>query len=283
MTTRIKLIAMDLDGTLLTTDKRLTEENKNALRKAAEAGIEIVPSTGRFYDGIPACVRDLDFIRYAITVNGAAVIDLTDNTTVCGYDIPLRTALDLIDYFRETGVAYDCYVNNYGYMEKDQIDRIEDYLADPYYCMTVRSLREPVADLKEFIMELGKDIQKVQLFTRDRELQLQAYRHISGLGLPLAVSSSQRNNVEITDIHANKGEALRALSAHLNIDVANTMAFGDGGNDIPMLDAAGAAVAMGNSLLPVFEHADAVTLSNDQNGMAFIIEKLLEDNLFFTF
>ena len=66
----IQLIAMDLDGTLLTTDKRLTERNRNAMEKAAEAGIFIVPATGRIYTGLPEEIRDLSFIRYLILANG---------------------------------------------------------------------------------------------------------------------------------------------------------------------------------------------------------------------
>ena len=79
---KIRLIALDLDGTLLNSDKELTTENSEALEKAAEAGIEIVPATGRFYRGMPKVIRDLPYVNYVITVNGALVYDIRQDHTV---------------------------------------------------------------------------------------------------------------------------------------------------------------------------------------------------------
>ena len=82
------LIALDLDGTLLNDKKQLTDRARAALEAAAAAGAEIVPATGRFYRGIPEVIRDLPFVRYAITVNGAQVIDARDGKTIYAAEIP---------------------------------------------------------------------------------------------------------------------------------------------------------------------------------------------------
>ncbi len=275
----IKLIALDLDGTLLTTDKRLTDENRDALRNAANKGIEIVPCTGRFYLGIPDIVRELDFIHYAVTINGAEVLDLRKGTVIYGSDIPLDTALYLNDMFEDMGIAHDAYVQSRGYMERRFLDRIEDHLPDPIYCRTLRSMREPVDDLRTFLTDLGKDIQKIQIFTHDLEILRNTGRYIADNFPGLIATSSLKNNLEINNAEANKGAALNALSDYLGLTTDNVMAFGDGGNDLPMLKAAGISVAMGNSLQILKDEADFVTLTHDRSGVAYIINKLLRGEL----
>lgn len=275
----IKLIALDLDGTLLTTDKRLTDENRRALERAAESGIEIVPGTGRFYLGIPDVIRDLDFIHYAITINGAEVLDLRKGTAVYESDIPLDTALGLMDRFEDMGVAYDAYVQSRGYMERRFLDHIEDHLPDPIYCATLRSMRQPVDDLRTFVSGLGKNIQKIQIFNHDVTLLQSTCDYITAEYPELIATSSLKNNLEINSASANKGDALRALVDYLGIGTENTMAFGDGGNDLPMLRAAGLAVAMGNSLKILRDEADYTTLTHDQSGVAYIINKMLDGEL----
>ncbi|MBQ3931915.1 MAG: HAD family phosphatase [Firmicutes bacterium] len=275
----IKIIALDLDGTLLTTDKRLTEENRRALERAAEKGIEIVPSTGRFYKGMPEVIKDLDFIHYAITINGAEVLDLRKNKVIYGSDIPLDTALYLNDRFDALGVAHDVYVQSIGYMDRRFLDHIEDYLPDPIYCSTLRGMRVPLDDVRAFMIETGKNIQKVQIFSKSVDVLLQTGEYIRQNFPELIATSSLKNNLEVNNAKANKGDALRALTDYLGLRSENTMAFGDGGNDLPMLRAAGVSVAMGNSLQTLKDEADYTTLTHDQSGVAYMINKLLDGEL----
>ena len=275
----IKLIALDLDGTLLTTDKRLTDENRRALERASEAGIEIVPGTGRFYMGIPDVVRELDFIHYAITINGAEVLDLRKETAIYQSEIPLGTALELIDMFEDMGVAYDAYVQSRGYMERRFLEHVEDHLPDPIYCNTLRSMRQPVDDLRALVSDLGKSVQKIQMFDGDVDLLRRTCEFITEAYPELIATSSLKNNLEINSAGANKGDALRCLADYLGIKTENIMAFGDGGNDLLMLRAAGLSVAMGNSLKILKEEADYTTLTHDQSGVAYIINKYLDGEL----
>ena len=86
------IIALDLDGTLLNSAKELTEGNRRALERAYEAGYAIVPTTGRFYGGMPQCIRDLPFVRYIITINGAEVADLETGEVIYSAEIPNERA-----------------------------------------------------------------------------------------------------------------------------------------------------------------------------------------------
>ena len=105
----VKLLALDLDGTLLNAQKELTPRTRDALYAAAEAGVEVVPTTGRFFTGIPEVIQKLPFLHYAITINGAQVYDIRENKAVSTAEIPLETALRVLDYLDGFPVIYDCY------------------------------------------------------------------------------------------------------------------------------------------------------------------------------
>ena len=271
----IKLIAFDLDGTLLGTEKDLPALNHEYMQKAADHGIFLVPSTGRFYTAIPKCVRSLPFIRYAITINGAEVIDSFEKKSIYRCEIPLERALELIDWCRTLDVAYDCYIDSLGYMESYYIDHIENYLDTPIYCSTVRAMRIPVDDLQEFVISRGRNVQKIQMFTNDRALLKDSYKHIYEMYPDIIPTSSLNNNLEMNAKDANKGSALRSLAAALGIDPSEVMAVGDGGNDLPMFEVSGVRVAMANSIQDILDAATFVTLDNDKGGVGYAIKKLV--------
>ena len=108
----IRIIALDLDGTLLNSNKELTAGNLAALERAAAAGIEIVPTTGRFFGGMPKLIQDLPFIHYAITINGAEVADLRTGEVIYKAELPWQQAIDLMTMLDGYPVIYDCYQNN---------------------------------------------------------------------------------------------------------------------------------------------------------------------------
>ena len=112
----IKIISLDLDGTLLDSRKRLSEKNRIALQAAAEKGVLIVPTTGRFFGMMPEAIRELPFVRYAITINGAQVYDRQTDTAIVREEIPLDMAIDLMRLIDGYDVIYDCYRGNWGWM-----------------------------------------------------------------------------------------------------------------------------------------------------------------------
>ena len=113
----IKIIALDLDGTLLDSRKRLSERNFKALKAASERGVLVVPTTGRFFGMMPEAVRSLDFVRYAITVNGAAVFDREAGKTILREEIPHALALEVISALDRYDVIYDCYRGDWGWIK----------------------------------------------------------------------------------------------------------------------------------------------------------------------
>lgn len=270
------IIALDLDGTLLNSDKQLSEGNRRALERAYEAGYAIVPTTGRFYGGCPACIRELPFIRYIITINGAEVADLQTGEVIYSAEIPNERALAVYEAMDSENVLYDCYQHNAAFMSAAHKERIDDMVSSDHYREMLHRLRKPVPDLKAFLRENGEDVQKIQLFTVDRALRLHLMETLPTMFEGLAVSSSVIDNIEINDCRAHKGAALLALADHLGLRREDTFAFGDGLNDLTMLREAGIGFAMENGEAEVKAVADRVTAGCDEDGVARGIEAILE-------
>lgn len=269
----IRMIAVDLDGTLLTSDKEFSSANRMALERAAAAGIEIVPTTGRLYDAIPAAIRALAFIRYVITVNGAEVTDLKTGETIHKAEIPRQQAIEIMKRLDEHPVIYDCYQDNEAWMTAAQKLHIDRMVRSSHYRKMLHELRKPVPELKAFLSERNQDVQKVQFFTDRSDIRLQLLQQLPHWFNELCVSSSVADNVEINQIHANKGEALLALAAHLGVRREQIAAFGDGLNDLSMLQAAGIGIAMENACDAVKAVADRITGTCDADGVAYGIDR----------
>ncbi len=269
----IRLIALDLDGTLLDSDKNFSQRNLNALTRAAEKGIYIVMSTGRFYNGMPEVIRKLPFVRYVITINGAGVFDVAENREIYQALIPCEQAIALYQKLDEHDLIYDCYQDNWGWMSDDHYAKSAQYTDDVHYQKMLRELRSPVGDLKQYLMKKNRGIQKMQFFTRDMAFRREVLDHWHDDYPELLFSSSTANNVEINNIRANKGDAMEALGYYLGIGRREMMAFGDGLNDLSMIRQAGFGVVMKNGADEVKQVADIITGTNDEDGVAAIVEK----------
>ncbi len=273
--TNIKLIALDLDGTLLNSDKQLTPENAAALEKAASAGIEIVPATGRFYLGMPEFIRALPYVHYVIAINGAQIWDVRGKQSIQAAEIPWRRAIEIMEYLDTMPIIYDCYMDGWGWMTQALYDQAERFAPSAHSLKMIRELRTPVPELKAHIAGKQHDVQKIQMFFEDMDLRARAMRELAERFPDTAVTSSIPRNVEVNSREAQKGSALLRLAAHLGLRPEQTMAFGDDLNDISMLQNAGIGVAMGNAAPEAKAAADYVTLSCDENGVAEAFSRLL--------
>ena len=153
----IRIIALDLDGTLLDSQKRLSDANRLALERAAESGMHIVPTTGRFFGMMPQSVRDLPFVRYAITVNGAQVYDRETDAAIVREEIPIAMAVDLMRLLDRHDVIYDCYRSNWGWMTSALQMKAADYATDAHYLKMIREFRKPVPELKSHLLGTAPD------------------------------------------------------------------------------------------------------------------------------
>lgn len=271
--TEIKLITLDLDGTLLNSRKELTPGNFAALQRAAERGIEIVPTTGRFFGAMPEVIRQLPFLHYAITINGAQVYDVRKDAAISKAELSVETAVSIMEFLDMLPVIYDCFIGNWGWMTRALQEKSEEYAPDEHFLKMLRELRSPVEELKAYVRQRGEGVQKVQFFTKDLSIRQQMLTEIP-LRFPDTVASSAVvNNLEINHRDAHKGAAILRLAEHLGFGAESVLAFGDGLNDITMLRTAGIGVCMENGAPEVKRVADAVTASCDEDGVAKAILK----------
>ena len=275
-----KIIALDLDGTLLDSAKNLSARNRAALEKAAANGALIVPTTGRFFGMMPPCVRDLPFVRYAITINGAQAYDRATESAIVREEIPLATALALMETLDRYDVIYDCYRANWGWMTAALQAKAKAYATDEHYLRMVLDFRNPVPDLKAHLRETAAegDVQKVMMFVRNDPAagaadDLAAIRREVAEKFPdIVTTSSTWNNLEFNISTAHKGRALERLAQYLGLTLADCAAFGDGLNDLSMVEAAGLGVAMGNAVDEVKAVAKTIAPANDEDGVAAVLE-----------
>ena len=271
------IIAVDLDGTVLDAEKKVTERTLAALEAAAESGIWVVPATGRILKGMPEEILKLGWIRYMILANGATVWDRGAESCLYRAEISAETGLEVFRWLDGFPVIYDCYQDNQGWMTASMWENAEAYAPSPFYLQHIRTLRRPVPDLKEHIRRSGTSLQKIQAFCRTTETQRELIGRTVERFPQLAVSTSVARNVEINDGRANKGAALTALAERLGIPMGKVVAFGDGTNDLSMIRAAGMGVAMGNAAEEVKAAADRVTAGNGEDGVGIAVETLTKE------
>ncbi len=270
----IRLIALDLDGTLLDSKKCLSPRNEEALMECMRHGIEIVPCTGRIWQGVPDFIRDLPGIHYAITVNGAVVEDVQKRLVLDERKMSWKQAAELLKLGAGFRTMYDVYVEGKGLGEARFMDHMEEYGISPSLQTMIRSTRKIVPDVIEEITRQAMPVEKINYFFGDPQERLRVRNVLLERG-DVVVSASFANNFEINAPGAAKGEALERLAGHLGIEMSQTMGFGDGENDITLIRKAGIGVAMGNAEECLKAEADYITVTNDEDGVAAALEKLL--------
>ncbi|WP_042351144.1 Cof-type HAD-IIB family hydrolase [Bacillus massiliigorillae] len=284
----IKCIATDMDGTLLNMHEKVSEANKRAIEHAQSKGVEVVVATGRSYLEARHALDEAGLKCPVISINGAVVWDeegeMVASNPMDREDVErARAVLD------EADIYYEVYTNKgtYTYDKKVSIETIVDLLVsafpdvDPAYLekrATERfdlGLVHVVPSYAELFADENIQCFKMLVFSGDQDL----LGHTGGKlkeHTSLTVSSSGKENLEITSPSAQKGIALEKFVAKRNIALSDTMAIGDSYNDISMFEKAGKAVAMGNAIADIQRFCDEVTLSNHEDGVAHAIEKALK-------
>lgn len=268
----IRLIALDLDGTALTTEKILTPRTKNVLEACLERGIDILPATGRAKDAIPDYLRNIKGLRYMVLSNGASVYDLKEDKELYSNCIPCERAKELVDYLDQFDTYFDFYALGSGWSEARFYDHKDCYNIEPRIIELINKTRTRVDSLKEWLDENKADVEKFNMFFASLEKRKYAYELLRSIP-DIVPSNSLVNNIELNHYTCNKGDAVMNLGRILGLRQDQIMACGDGNNDLTMIKAAGLGVAMGNAEDCVKEVADYITKSNDEEGVAYAIER----------
>jgi len=268
------MIGLDLDGTLLTDKKEILPYTKRVLDEVISRGVIVLPVTGRSANAVPEMIMKYPGIRYAVTSNGARVMDTARNEVVFENLISYETSMQILEIMGRYDALREIYYEGQGYLDREVLGNIEHYHRDPFFGEYIRMTRKAVSDIMELAESRHCAMENVLgLFADEKEHQL-AWSELERR-TDISMSASGENTIEVTAAGVNKGTALVELGRLLGIGRDEIMACGDGDNDVEMLRAAGIGVAMANAAEHVKVAADYVGLSNEEEGAAKAIETLL--------
>lgn len=283
----IKLVALDIDGTLFDSHGLISERTVNAIKKCTDKGIYVVFSTGRDYEALPLLQVAGSGMRYAITTNGSALYEL--GTRKCLWENTMTTEdIELVlKYSDGRDIFPFLFIDGRGYAKRDDYG-IFKRVAWPEHLKTdTRKNMNLVDDLEALVRNSDRGVQKgAILFPSLQDA------HINPAGSRLTGWDEARayldnipgihavdggcDNLEFNRSDTTKASGLRQLCHLLNVPVEATIAIGDSENDLEVLKAAGTGVAMANAPDEVKAHADYVTASNDDDGVARVLERLVD-------
>ncbi len=270
----IKMAGFDLDGTLLTDRKELTSRTRKALEKAIQKGVIVLVATGRPWMGVPEELQNLQGIRYALTSNGARVIDTGRNKVLFEHLLEPGPAKKALEICGKYDTLQEIYFDGQGYAQAEKMKYVERYHRNPSMWEYTRKTRIPVEDLYSLLEQENRGLDKVQALFADMDERRRAWEELS-MEEDLELVGSLGYNIEINARGVNKGTALVELGRMLGIKREEIMACGDGDNDTAMLREVGFGVAMGNAEEEIKQAADYVTLTNEDEGVAYVIEKFI--------
>ena len=273
----IRLIATDLDGTLLNTQLTISDHTADVLCRADRMGYYVVPSTGRSLYALPS---DLDRFPhdYQVINSGATVIERSTGRYIYSAPISHHTLSRFFRLIADYDIACNLATANGPYMPRPQweafmVELLTVRHSSPFWLDFYRHKVKTFDDYEAWLTQTNPTVFKINLYFRDKATNSEVHSRLLKDFPDLYVCHSPGGDLEITDIHATKGLALIALGEHLGLTAEQMIAFGDTDNDIDMLKTVGIGVAMANARPEALAVADRVTRSNDEDGVAWAIEQ----------
>lgn len=269
----IRLLFTDLDGTLLMDDHMsVSRRNRAALLALKQSGVKLCASTGRVRCLLPEAVTEIGF-DYVITSNGASCVDLRTGEEIFSAYLSAEHAELAWRYTKPLDALVEWYVDGEILMDRKNFSIWPDRLR-PHWHRTYLASGKGIVyeDIEEYFRQGAPKLEKLNLCDKPSDVQGKLIDPLHATGM-FEISSSLGRNLEITDIRADKGRALKSLCERLGISTGQTIAFGDGGNDVQLLKAAGTGVSMGNSVPEARAAAKHITLSNQLDGVAAYLEE----------
>ena len=273
-----KMVCIDMDGTLLTKRKKISEYNKKIIKAAHDRGIEIVVTTGRLYNNAAYFSKILGVSSPVIAANGAIVIDQKTNKIIYEQEIPKDICLKILEVLMKNKISFHfntmstIYCSNFFnklgtkiYMSKQlKFENLD---------IKYKIIKKFEAWNKIFNIEEGK-IAKGIAISPKKEKVAKLRKELDRLGIVSTYASGQYS-IEVNHSGVSKSNAIEALINHYGIKKEELICIGDSENDIAMIKYAGLGVAMGNASEEVKRVANYVTDTNNKDGVAKVIEKFI--------
>ena len=269
----IQLVATDLDGTLLRSDKTISQETAEVLSRLDQKGILFVPATGRTHAELTPSVRVLPFLHYAITCNGSGGYDYEKKQYLFNEEIENDIAVEVAEYCKDQPVHVTMVCEGMRFVQADEAGNIPAFVRENAApgILDVATVSENLAGL---LQESGKPVQKFLIYPMGRDRMGEVLGILRERFPALFISTSGPLFVEVNAPGIDKGKGLRRLCECLDIPLENTLVFGDAANDLAMLRAAGRAVVPENGTDEAKALADSICESCDEDGVRRELERM---------
>lgn len=264
-----RLIALDMDGTLLMTDKSVHPDTVRDIEQASGRGIHVVYCSGRAVPEILPYVSRLKTMRYAVCMSGALVYDFEESRHIYHKAIAYEYVQKIINAAKQDDAMVQFLTDRASVVRADQVIHMHDFHMGVYQRMFIE-ITSKVPDMEEEAKHYAS-IPKVNVYFRSEEARRQAYEILKDL--PLSFAFAEGTGLEMTAVGVTKAAGLKELAKYLGISMEETLVVGDADNDRAVLEAAGFSVAMGNAERAIKEICDAVTADNDHNGVGEAIRR----------
>ena len=271
-----RVLACDLDGTLYRDDKSVSDRTINELKRISDKGVIILPSTGRTHLELSVLRDRLPFLRYALCCNGGSVYDYRENRYIYEDTIPYELALKVLEYVKKLPVYETVVMDGRRIGKGDENGEVCEYIRKTAVKGILQNI-QGVVDVKEAYAARHLDAQKLLLYPAENVDKEEVINDLRSAFPELEVSSSGPKLIEVNIRGVDKGKALNNFCGLMDIPIEESIAFGDAENDISMLEAAGTAVVMENGTPETKKHADMICPSNNDDGVAKVIEELWKE------
>lgn len=274
--TRYHGIAVDLDGTLLTNMSEISDYTFRILQKMHEQNIEIIVATGRAFCALPDILLKLPFVRYVVTSNGSAIYDIQNDRCIKRTTLHGRCVSELLSCLAYENIVFEAFVDGIAYAEKKYVSDPIRYGATLKGARYVQKTRKPIDNMVRFINQHIDELDSIDVVVRNEDYKVQLMHQMKRQLSDVYITSSVKQLIEVSDLHATKVEAVAFVCEMLGFSMDKIVAFGDADNDIEMIQRAGKGIAMGNASEHVKNMADVITFSNEEDGVAKMCEKIFE-------
>lgn len=260
-----KLIAIDIDDTLLTDDIIVTPGTKAALAAAIERGVFVTLATGRMFPSAKKIAAQIELNVPIITYQGSVVKTLLDEQVLYERNVPEDAARELIAFCEANDLHLQLYINDILYVKEDN-EKARGYSA----LSKIPFVVEP-----DFEKLIAQPSAKMLMIDDPARLDEMAEKLAPLIGDRVHITKSKAHYLEVTHKEGTKGHAITFMANHIGCTLDEVIAIGDSWNDHEMIEAAGLGVAMGNALPKLKEIAQFVTKSNNEEGVKHVIDKFI--------
>ncbi|MDE5671645.1 MAG: Cof-type HAD-IIB family hydrolase [Eubacterium sp.] len=272
----IKLIAVDMDGTLLDDCSKVSNENLKAIRRLSEKGIAVVPVTGRTYYEIPSEMRDEECVRFFVFSNGSGIYE-RGRGVLYSSTIERDTAAAVYSLLSSYETFIEIYSGGYPWADKHKMNQksFDYYKINPRFQQIIMERRRQADDFAAMLEAESLKPELFDAFFKSMDDRAECLERMNYQYPELEVVSSMGNNLEIMNRGTNKGTGLKKLCDILSLDIGKTLALGDSKNDMDMFKAAGVSYAVSNACDEIKAAANGIICSNNENVIKYVEDNVL--------